>query len=710
MHSSFKQYICIKDKKVFIEEPPKISFYIHITKHIIKFYFMIPTCCVNSFHATCKDIWKNIEIKPVAELPLIEQCSTAQLTYLNSPALSLAVDRRNNDLLNANMTVAELLEDNESLGIFYNLIPTSLKETSYFQLNEYSVSLEKYKNGDGLKRFKTLKDYIVLYLQYVFDFADDVLSAFIGSPPKTHVWQENIPSASTLRKGRNDLCKMQGVLFASALNKKRELELLHMLGNTYKFIADDNELLIVYKSIPINIKKQVLAQVPINKTTVEENSNFISLPSLEIIEQFNMIQHNRVLEKKAPECLFQGAVKIGTVKHKEQSQTIYYSMDKELKRLGRVLLGSMGSGKSYYLKNLAKDIVADNRGLVIIDYIDRCQLADSIKAVVPREKVVEINVDNINELQSFNFNELKYSDTDSIEHKINIAMQKAEQMQLLLDSINDDNSKLTPRMLRYFYAASTLAYYSNQYCGLKNIAQLLKNPYQRLMVIGQLCEQERILLGEEIEDLEDLTKEEKSGKLGNCDSKIDGILDRIAWLKTNLYTKLAFNQSAENNYDFIDLLAKNKVILIKIPEKSFKSRMIRNVIATFFLNKIWVSKQMNSETHTELFFDEIHQCYNCQLLMKNILVECRKFQLTPTLALHYFNQLTPDCKSSLLESGASFLLLQGCNVKEFQELAIYFEKDGYTPTDLAELERYHALCLIKNEKTGYSSFVVKLPS
>ena len=138
--------------------------------------------------------------------------------------------------------------------------------------------------------------------------------------------------------------------------------------------------------------------------------------------------------------------------------------------------------------------------------------------------------------------------------------------------------------------------------------------------------------------------------------------------------------------------------------------MIRNVIATYFLNKVWISKQIDCSTHTELFFDEIHQCYNCQLLMQNILVECRKFQLTPTLALHYLDQLTPKCKNSVLASGSSYLLLQGCDVKAFKELSTYFEKDGYSEIDLAELDRYNALCLIKNEEQGYSSFICKLPS
>ena len=139
--------------------------------------------------------------------------------------------------------------------------------------------------------------------------------------------------------------------------------------------------------------------------------------------------------------------------------------------------------------------------------------------------------------------------------------------------------------------------------------------------------------------------------------------------------------------------------------------MLRNVIATFYLSKIWLSKQLGAtESKTELFFDEIHQSYNCQVLMEKILVECRKFNLIPTLAMHYLGQCTTKCKNSILASGSSFLLIAGCDVKAFEELTTHFEKNGYSQEDLVELERYHALCLIKNEEENYSSFVAKLPA
>jgi hypothetical protein len=178
-----------------------------------------------------------------------------------------------------------------------------------------------------------------------------------------------------------------------------------------------------------------------------------------------------------------------------------------------------------------------------------------------------------------------------------------------------------------------------------------------------------------------------------------------------MYTKLAYAKDSSNNIDFVEAINQKKVILIKIPEKIFNSRVIRNVIATFYLSKVWLAKQLRAtEVKTELFMNEIHQSYNCQLLMENILVECRKFNLVPTLTLHYLGQCTSKCKNAILASGSSFLLLAGCDVKAFNELKPHFEKYNYEEADLVELERYHALCLIKNEDTNYSAFVAHLPA
>lgn len=713
INKMFKQsnkYINQASKKLIIVQKPKVSFYIHITKEKVQFYFIIPKAYLNQFKIKFQEIWKNIEIEEVDNIPMdINSCSKFDLHYKYDESLSLAVDKRNNDLLNSNMTITSILEENEMVGILYNFIPTSEKESNYFRSNTYPRAIQRYKNGENLKKSKNIKDLSVIALKNFISLINDLLNCILNVPQNNQLILNPLQceiSHSTKRKGEKAICKNQSIILTKSSEKSREIELSNAFSNTFKIISDDNELIINEITKSIDIKKTIINHANINKTTIEECSNFISMPSLEVINQFKMIEHNKCLELKAPKCLEDGAIRIGTVKNKENKQEVYYSMDEQMKRLGRVLLGSMGSGKSYYMQNMASDIIKVGRGLVVIDYIDKCQLSDNIKKITPKDKLVEINFNDPKQVQSLNFNELIFNEDDDIYYKVNIAMQKAEQMQLLLDSINDDNSKLTPRMLRYFYAAATVVYYKNVNASFKDIINILKYPDKRLELIKNVPD----ILIEEIEDLKDLDKIDSKGRIDNYDSKIDGILDRVSWLKTNLYTKLAFNKKSDNNINFVEAIKQNKVILIKIPEQYFKSRMIRNVIATYFLNKVWISKQIDCSTHTELFFDEIHQCYNCQLLMQNILVECRKFQLTPTLALHYLDQLTPKCKNSVLASGSSYLLLQGCDVKAFKELSTYFKKDGYSEIDLAELDRYNALCLIKNEEQGYSSFICKLPS
>ena len=500
------------------------------------------------------------------------------------------------------------------------------------------------------------------------------------------------------------------IICAKSNDKDRENQLCTTTFNTFSSINGDNELEKEEVKKNIDIYKDNI-KIKFNHTSTLEAGKLVNVAGKDIIEQHKNIKHNKILELRAPKCLENGEVKIGDVKHKDNKQMTYYSTDEQMKRLGRVLLGPMGAGKDYYMVNMAKDIIKANRGLIVLDYIDKCQLADNIKAITPLDRLIEIDCSNPKQLQSFSYDEYRYKDSDSEVDKIDICMQKSQQYNMLLDTINDVNSTLTPRMLRYLNAAATIVFRVNQYSSFKDIIDVLKNPVKRDNFISLLPEGSKELLQDEIDDLEELSKRDKKGNVENADSKIDGILDRISKLKSSsIYTKLSYINDSKNNIDFIKAINEGKVILVKIPAKRF-SKTMRSLLATFFLQKIWISKEQGAtETQTELFINEIHQSYHCQLLMESILVECRKFNLTPTLAMHYLSQGTKKLKESILASGSSFLLLSGCDKKAYDELKHYFEKDGYSENDLVELERYHALCLIKNEETQYSSFVCKLPA
>ena len=713
MYRKLDKLVRIENNKLIIESKLKLSYYIHITKNSTEFYFIVPTVFYNQVKTKLSEIWKNIEIKKVDALPVdINNCTKYQLSYKLNDALSLNIDKRSNSLLNANLSVLEILQEEESIGIFYNFIPMSQKEQNYFKISSQQA-LDNFKKGMNLKKSKNIVDLGVISLKFLVDFINGLLNAFLSTSQNSHNIINPIEkqtSPSTQRKAKNEIIKTQVIICAKSRDKDRENQLCTTTFNTFSSINGDNELEKEEVKKNIDIYKDNI-KIKFNHTSTLEAGKLVNVAGKDIIEQHKNIKHNKILELRAPKCLENGEVKIGYVKHKDNKQMTYYSTDEQMKRLGRVLLGPMGAGKDYYMVNMAKDIIKANRGLIVLDYIDKCQLADNIKAITPLDRLIEIDCSNPKQLQSFSYDEYRYKDSDSEVDKIDICMQKSQQYNMLLDTINDVNSTLTPRMLRYLNAAATIVFRVNQYSSFKDIIDILKNPVKRDSFISLLPEGSKELLQDEIDDLEELSKRDKKGNVENADSKIDGILDRISKLKSSsIYTKLSYINDSKNNIDFIKAINEGKVILVKIPAKRF-SKTMRSLLATFFLQKIWISKEQGAtETQTELFINEIHQSYHCQLLMEDILVECRKFNLTPTLAMHYLSQGTKKLKESILASGSSFLLLSGCDKKAYDELKHYFEKDGYSENDLVELERYHALCLIKNEETQYSSFVCKLPA
>ena len=713
MYRKLDKLVRIENNKLVISSKLKLSYYIHITKQSTEFYFIVPTVFYNQVKTKLSETWKNVEIKKVDALPIdINNCTKYQLSYKLNDALSLNVDKRSNSLLNANLSVLEILQEEESIGIFYNFIPMSQKEQNYFKISSQQA-LDNFKKGMNLKKSKNIVDLGVISLKFLVDFINGLLNAFLSTSQNSHNIINPIEkqtSPSTQRKAKNEIIKTQVIICAKSRDKDRENQLCTTTFNTFSSINGDNELEKEEVKKNIDIYKDNI-KIKFNHTSTLEAGKLVNVAGKDIIEQHKNIKHNKILELRAPKCLENGEVKIGDVKHKDNKQMTYYSTDEQMKRLGRVLLGPMGAGKDYYMVNMAKDIIKAGRGLIVLDYIDKCQLADNIKAITPPDRLIEIDCSNPKQLQSFSYDEYRYKDSDSEVDKIDICMQKGQQYNMLLDTINDVNSTLTPRMLRYLNAAATIVFRVNQYSSFKDIIDILKNPVKRDSFISLLPEGSKELLQDEIDDLEELSKRDKKGNVENADSKIDGILDRISKLKSSsIYTKLSYINDSKNNIDFIKAINEGKVILVKIPAKRF-SKTMRSLLATFFLQKIWISKEQGAtETQTELFINEIHQSYHCQLLMEDILVECRKFNLTPTLAMHYLSQGTKKLKESILASGSSFLLLSGCDKKAYDELKHYFEKDGYSENDLVELERYYALCLIKNEETSYSSFVAKLPA
>ena len=692
MFINLNKQIKIQDKKLIIQTQMKASYYIYITKEKINFYFIVPEIFYSKFKIKFKEVWKSVQIEECDYIPHIENGLQYQLIYKKKDFLSSNADMRNNELLNANMTIMELLENQEEVGILYNFLPISEKQINYFKIScqkfirEYKENSIKYTNNQYF-------NIIIKCLDYMIEFINSTLNLIFNTKQVKKITPQKY-SESTIRKSKSEMCKTQIVLNIKGKDQNHSKTLLEGLVNSYSEISDDNEFI---------CKKVKNGNIKSLNTSIYECSNFISLPGDSLIKEYNNIEHNNIYDKSIPDCLKRGQVLLG---NSLKNTNVYYSSDKECSRLGKLFIGGMGSGKTYSMIKLAKQIINKGDGLVVLDIIKDCELADSIKKITPEDKLIEIDCANIDQLQGFCFNELTYNKLDKYD-KLAKCMEKANQLHILLNTINTD-TKLTPRMVRYFYSACTIVFYNNFNASFREITRVLMYPNERKKALESLTESQLFLLQDEINNLKELDKENKNGTIENYDSKIDGIIDRVSILQTNLYTKLAFNKSADKNINFVEALSKNKVILIKAKESNFTNRSIRDLIATFFINKVWLSKQLNADTRTEIFIDEINLFPTAQNMLQDTLTECRKYNFIPTISLHFFNQCNKKCKEAILNSGMNFILLAGADIRNFYELETLFNKEGYDKIDFVNLKRYQALCLIRNEETVYSSFVVNM--
>ena len=719
LYLDFTKRVYREEKKIFLKTDTKISYYIYLEHNKAEFYFIIPSSYKRLFREKISDTWRNVEIKEVQEIPTFSKdCTKYGLRYRKEDALSLNIDKRNNDLLSSTLNVMEILEsdNNDKIGIVYNFIPSSPTILNSFKEYHREI-IEKYKKHKPLDKNKKNGWYwIKLFGTFLINTVEGVLEATQKDLKQTiqnniTIVQNRELSKATYKKENCILCRSQIVVLSESKNKVNQEINAKAAAESFAIIDEDNSL--TYEEIKqdFNILD---AEFNFKKldTSTQECQNFLQLPGRELLKQFKDIEHLKVLETTVPKELQTGFFRIGDVKVKENITPAFKSNDSQLSRLGMAYLGSMGAGKTTFMTNNAKDIIEAGYGLVCIDIINNCELSESIKAITPKDRLIEIDCSNPNQLQAFSYNEIQINDSMSDYEKISNATLHTQQIAVLLDSINDDASSLSPKMLKYLYAAGTVVFVSKYNASLKDVINCLTVPTKRAAFIDRLSDTLKELLEDEIYTLKELDKVEKNGNISNNDSKVEGIIDRTIHLKTSSHTKLSFMKSNENNLNFADLLSQNKVILIKIQESKFPSKMIRNIIATFYLSKIWLAKQIlatRQQPKTFLLFDEFYKCYNCQLLYQDIFVEARKFDLVSIVALHYLNQLTQQCKEALKASGTSYLLLQGADVKAYQDLKSNLIQFGYEEEDLLNLERYHALCLMKTTH-NYAAFVAKLPS
>lgn len=235
--------------------PCKVSYYIYIENQNVEFYFILPEQHLSIIKEKISDIWSSVTVDLVSEIPRFsEESLKYQLVYKKEDALSLASDRRDNDLLNSNLNIVDVLEEDDKVGLFYNFIPTG----QFSWRSTYKNTIRKVESRLPVDRDKTGLAFIFkLFGSLIFSTfksLNEAFSDFSGEDSKkkenslveklvVKLNKDTLLSPSTIKKGSSMILNTQIIVLSDSKDSLRKRNNAISLAQSFDTISDDNRLI-----------------------------------------------------------------------------------------------------------------------------------------------------------------------------------------------------------------------------------------------------------------------------------------------------------------------------------------------------------------------------------------------------------------------------------------------------------------------------------
>lgn len=699
----------------------KVSYYVYIEKRKVEFYFVIPSAYLTLIKEKISDSWSNITASVVADLPNFSEAATKySLVYTKEPALSLATDRRNDDLLRSKLNVVDVMEEGDKVGVFYNFMPT----TQFSWRSTYEETIRKVKRGLPTDRNKVGAGYafktIIGVISALFDDVGDVLS---GGKGKGKGGDYNAldgliealngttrkPSEATVKKASATVLDTQIVVMSESADRLRQRNNARSLTQAFETITEDNRLAPKPLRKPFKFTEYSIGGAEVNKIGDEEAQNFIAMAGRDILERYNFIEKVETQETEVPEDLRKGVICIGESTYRGTKKKAYLSNYEHYRNLLTLLIGPTRAGKSNLIGNLSIDAIENGECVIIFDFIENCELSDEISALFPKSKVLNIDNSDPTKIQGLGYNEVGYTQ-DTFAQYENAKRQTANLL-ALINAINVDESRLSPKMERYLEAAALVVFINIG--SIRDVFRVLQSHIDRHRFLAKVPKRQYELMEEYMASLTELDEKKDGAIVGTKLNLIAGIIDRLSVLKRNTQMEMMLKQDIDNNVDLVAEMQKNQVICIRMPESKFPTQGERDIATTYWITKIWLALQIradkfrdkNDRRKVNLVIDEIYQVENTEKFMTSKLSQIAKFICKPIISCHYINQLR-HMRKELRSANTSYMLIAGCDRDNYNELKS--ELYPFTAEDLANMKPYHSMNYVKC-RDGYSRFITKLP-
>lgn len=735
-HTSFLKQFKTEDGTLCFEEKTKVSYYIYISKDEgVKFYLIVPKVYSNIFLEKVASVWNKVEVKEVNEIPRFDKKAyKASMEYSREDSLSLdLIDKKSNELLDSQLNVLTMMKPGDRMGIFYNFT----YQTSYNQVGfktKYSQCMDKIRDGKSVDKVDFSTKSIACGLaRGLVSIGEDLMegvTTILGEQPvvakdleafksSVGIVQKKELSKHTKDKSQLEVIGTQILLLSeSESDKFTAKNNLSSLSQAFGKLDGDNSLRPknVWRNKNIDFDAK---ELPIGKSimSTEEVGRLFTQAGKDVINKYK-IDANSINEEEVPESCKKGYICVGTAMKNGVKQEAYLNDDPDLDT-GLAIVGKQGSGKTEFLKNYAYYCMKRGDSLIVIDYIANNDLASTIEQIVPKNKLIVLDLADVDRLQALAYNELYYEDNASPVEKLDKIGAKTQYSAELINSISVGQD-LTNAMRRYFVSASNVTYAVNQFASFKDIIDCLELYDVRMNFISRIPKDLREMLEDDVNTILKLNEKYTKGDMKGedtgetCEGKIDRILDRISVMRESMRTKYMFNKSPENNISFEESIKEGKIILIKMKQDLFGAKHIKNMLALFFTTKTWIScmniksnsKKGEELRRVHLLIDEPHQVPGVTEYLNGVFPQMRKFRLKPVFATQSLLQLS-SIQDDMKSAGFSYMLLAGADKVNYNLLKE--ELLPYEVEDLLSLERLHSLNLIPNENSVLTPFVTKLP-
>ena len=736
----------------------QIHFNIVLENRNASFYLSIPTRYNDLIYSKVNSCWGKCAIDKVDNVDHLKLNTVdtvgAEMVLGNYNVNAISTNLSDTSHLNSLFQLLRAVNNEEKIII--NIAIEPINRLDWFSIIESENALikegkVKNVNSDFQNLVKKTvcnigSDLLGLYLEYkllpfelIFGMENDSGNSAFGikssNTKEDEFLRSHIKKGTPFKKNSEVFkCKLS-ILSMSKDNKKAYLNMLSVF-ESFKELNDDNELVLKelshnkvidlarnLKTYSVNVGKDCML-------STKEVAKLIQLPQKNIQKEFK-IKALDSTDSSIPAKIKSGKSMIGIASSKGKEIPTYRSADLSYNCLPWIAVGSQTCGKTTLMKRIAYQNFLAGDSNLIIDTIEDCKIAKSMRSMIPDDRRVDIvvSIHNRDNIPTFSFNEVSCQIKDGMDsfERITYASNIAEQIQLIIESVSDDkNGSLTDAMIRYLYSASVVAFVKPN-ATLKDVFDILRNPDIRRKAVKYAMDLGCFDDDDVFFNLEQLDKpvdyKEPTGELDgkgkpitvtktrieNNNQAIVGIVNRITTLEKVPYIKRMLGQQPRQEENFLKYIEEGKTIVVSIEQNEFPSKKIRDAIGLYYFSRVWLAVQSRKNNETakpcHIFYDEVATIKTTINFIAGMVTEMRRHRLGLFTSCHTLAQFGNHLES-FKSAGGSYILIQS-TIKDTFEL-LKEEAEPYTLQDILSLKQYHAL-VIQRYEDGFAKYVCRLP-